>query len=57
MPPETLADPEGRAAEAFGITGSGAVLIRPDGFVAWRAAEAVADPGAALREAWHRLAH
>ncbi|MFD9948404.1 FAD-dependent monooxygenase [Nonomuraea sp. NPDC059023] len=57
VPPETFADPEGRAAEAFGITGSGAVLIRPDGFVAWRAAEAVADPGAALREAWHRLAH
>jgi 2-polyprenyl-6-methoxyphenol hydroxylase-like FAD-dependent oxidoreductase len=32
-----LADPEGRFAAAFGITPSGAVLIRPDGYVAWRA--------------------
>ncbi|MFI9557264.1 FAD-dependent monooxygenase [Nonomuraea endophytica] len=55
--PEALADPEGRAAEVFGITGSGAVLIRPDGFVAWRAAEVAADPEAAIRDAWHRLIH
>ncbi|MFI7454192.1 FAD-dependent monooxygenase [Nonomuraea sp. NPDC049714] len=34
-----LGDPERRWATAFGVTGGGAVLIRPDGFVAWRAAE------------------
>jgi 2-polyprenyl-6-methoxyphenol hydroxylase-like FAD-dependent oxidoreductase len=29
-------DPEGRFAEAYGLTPSGAVLVRPDGFVGWR---------------------
>jgi putative polyketide hydroxylase len=32
-----LADPSGGFPAAFGITPSGAVLVRPDGFVAWRA--------------------
>jgi 2-polyprenyl-6-methoxyphenol hydroxylase-like FAD-dependent oxidoreductase len=32
-----LTDPDGRFAEAFGIGASGAVLVRPDGYVAWRA--------------------
>ncbi|GAA3672725.1 hypothetical protein GCM10022224_041240 [Nonomuraea antimicrobica] len=40
-----LADREKRCAAAFGITGTGAVLIRPDGFIAWRAPE-TADPDA-----------
>ncbi|MEO7006143.1 MAG: FAD-dependent monooxygenase [Terrimesophilobacter sp.] len=30
-------DPEGGFAESYGITATGAVLVRPDGFVAWRA--------------------
>jgi len=30
-------DVEGRWASAYGVTASGAVLIRPDGFIAWRA--------------------
>ncbi|HXD56574.1 MAG TPA: hypothetical protein VN606_01570, partial [Thermoleophilaceae bacterium] len=33
----TLADPDGRFADAFGISRSGAVIVRPDGHVAWRA--------------------
>jgi putative polyketide hydroxylase len=33
----TLADPDGRFAESFGISRSGAVIVRPDGHVAWRA--------------------
>jgi hypothetical protein len=33
---------------AFGITPSGATLIRPDGFVAWRSVSAVAEPATAL---------
>jgi 2-polyprenyl-6-methoxyphenol hydroxylase-like FAD-dependent oxidoreductase len=35
-----LADPDGRFAEAYGISRSGAVIVRPDGIVAWRAADA-----------------
>jgi len=33
---------------AFGIEPSGATLVRPDGFVAWRSASTVADPAGAL---------
>ena len=33
---------------AFGIAPSGATLIRPDGFVTWRSASAVADPATTL---------
>lgn len=36
----SLADPAGRFAEAYGISPGGAVLIRPDGYVAWRAKDA-----------------
>jgi 2-polyprenyl-6-methoxyphenol hydroxylase-like FAD-dependent oxidoreductase len=49
-----LSDPEGRFAAAYGISSAGASLVRPDGFVAWRSPEAVADPAAALREALTR---
>ncbi|MGW2013654.1 FAD-dependent oxidoreductase [Streptomyces sp. NPDC001927] len=38
-------------AEAHGVTADGAVLVRPDGFVAWRSEGASTDPVAALREA------
>lgn len=38
-------------AGAHGITEDGAVLVRPDGFVAWRDAARPADPAKALREA------
>ncbi|MFI6501728.1 FAD-dependent monooxygenase [Nonomuraea typhae] len=41
--------------KAFGITGSGAVLIRPDGFIAWRAETADARPGATLAAACEAL--
>jgi 2-polyprenyl-6-methoxyphenol hydroxylase-like FAD-dependent oxidoreductase len=39
------------STEAHGITPTGALLVRPDGFVAWRAASAVPDAGAALKRA------
>jgi putative polyketide hydroxylase len=35
-----LADTDARFGAAYGISPDGAVLVRPDGFVAWRAAEA-----------------
>ncbi|MFI5683181.1 FAD-dependent oxidoreductase [Streptomyces sp. NPDC051636] len=37
-------------AERHGTTPAGAVLVRPDGFVAWRAPGPVQDPAATLRE-------
>jgi hypothetical protein len=43
-----LADVEGRWAAAYGVTDGGAVLVRPDGFVAWRSAEVADDPARAL---------
>ena len=46
-----LTDRDGQFAPAHGLTSSGAVLVRPDGFVAWRAASMADDPVAALSRA------
>jgi 2-polyprenyl-6-methoxyphenol hydroxylase-like FAD-dependent oxidoreductase len=35
-----ISDPDGGFAEAYGLSRSGAVIVRPDGFVAWRAKDA-----------------
>ena len=35
-----VSDPERRFADAYGLSPSGAVIVRPDGFVAWRATDA-----------------
>ena len=43
-----LQDPAGGFAQAYGLSKDGAVLVRPDGFVAWRARGLVNDPQAAL---------
>jgi putative polyketide hydroxylase len=40
-----VADPEGRWAKTYGVTAEGAVLVRPDGVVAWHS------PGAAAPNA------
>jgi putative polyketide hydroxylase len=50
-----LADRDGRWLAAAGLSPSGALLVRPDGFVAWRAPDAPPDPAAALRQAARRL--
>jgi putative polyketide hydroxylase len=42
-PSGDLADPEGRWPNAYGVNVGGTVLVRPDGFVAWRAQGAEAD--------------
>jgi hypothetical protein len=34
-----LANPDGSFAEAYGITSTGATIVRPDGYVGWRAAD------------------
>jgi 2-polyprenyl-6-methoxyphenol hydroxylase-like FAD-dependent oxidoreductase len=51
-------DPDGRFPQAYGMEPSGAVLVRPDGFVAWRAPSLAAHPRqtieSALRSTLHR---
>lgn len=42
-------------AEKHGTTPEGAVLVRPDGFVAWRAEGRVADPASKLRKVLEQL--
>jgi hypothetical protein len=43
---DAVADPSGAFPDAYGISPSGAVIVRPDGFVAWRAKSADgASPG------------
>jgi putative polyketide hydroxylase len=49
-----LGDPEGRFAEAYGISTKGATLVRPDGFVVWRNSGEAPDCATVLRAA---LAH
>ena len=46
-----LADPQRAFPAAYGISDSGATLLRPDGFVAWRCPGVVSDPVMALRAA------
>jgi hypothetical protein len=50
-----LADPEGSFPGAYGISPSGAVLVRPDGFVGWRAADAAGAAEDTLRQALQTL--
>lgn len=40
--------PERRFRAAYGLTPSGAALVRPDGIVAWRARRAAGSPGDSL---------
>jgi 2-polyprenyl-6-methoxyphenol hydroxylase-like FAD-dependent oxidoreductase len=53
-PSGNLDDVAGRFSTTYGVGAEGAVLIRPDGFIAWRRAMA-ADPSAALNQALERL--
>lgn len=46
-----LTDLEDRFAAAYGISNSGASLVRPDGFVTWNCPEVVAEPVTALQAA------
>jgi putative polyketide hydroxylase len=39
-----LLDPDSAFADAYGVTAAGAVLVRPDGVVAWRATDAAQGP-------------
>jgi 2-polyprenyl-6-methoxyphenol hydroxylase-like FAD-dependent oxidoreductase len=52
---EELRDPGGGFAAAYGISASGAVLVRPDGFVAWRAHDATGASGVAMSDVLRAL--
>ncbi len=47
-------EPSGRLEQVYGVGPSGATLVRPDGFVAWRAREAAADAAETLAAALAR---
>jgi hypothetical protein len=50
-----LDDPHGAFQDAYGISPSGAVLVRPDGFTGWRAASLADDPERLLQAALRSL--
>ncbi|MBV9195424.1 MAG: FAD-dependent monooxygenase [Solirubrobacterales bacterium] len=50
-------DPDGAFLDAYGISAAGAVLVRPDGFVAWRATDGAGASEAAMGEVLASLLH
>ena len=50
-----LADAGGCFLQAYGISPSGAVVVRPDGFVGWRAVDAAGAPQQVLRQVLQSL--
>jgi 2-polyprenyl-6-methoxyphenol hydroxylase-like FAD-dependent oxidoreductase len=46
-----LRDQDGGFSQAYGLSPSGATLVRPDGFIAWRAKAMESDPEGALSRA------
>jgi aklavinone 12-hydroxylase len=50
-----LLDVNGKWAERFGVTSAGAVLLRPDGYIAWRARTAASSALTTLKEALARI--
>jgi 2-polyprenyl-6-methoxyphenol hydroxylase-like FAD-dependent oxidoreductase len=53
--PADLVDEEGRFAKAFGIGAGGAVIVRPDGIVGWRATGPATDPRETIEDVMARL--
>lgn len=51
-----LTDPDGNWHTVYGVQPDGAVLVRPDGYVAWRSASAARDPQRVLRESLPSIA-
>jgi 2-polyprenyl-6-methoxyphenol hydroxylase-like FAD-dependent oxidoreductase len=50
-----IADRQAQFAASYGLTSLGASLVRPDGFVAWRARSAVQDPRGTLSKVFRAL--
>ncbi|MBV9847491.1 MAG: FAD-dependent monooxygenase [Kutzneria sp.] len=55
--PVDLVDVDGEWQTRFGLDADGAVLLRPDGYVAWRASNSAADTETQLSEALNRVLH
>jgi hypothetical protein len=52
-----LRDPDGVFPDSYGISAAGATLVRPDGVVAWRAADATGASEAAMKAVLLSLLH
>ncbi len=52
---EDIVDVEHSCMATYGVGEGGAVLVRPDGYVAWRVASAPADPDRALADAFDQI--
>jgi 2-polyprenyl-6-methoxyphenol hydroxylase-like FAD-dependent oxidoreductase len=52
-----LRDPEAGFLQAYGLPAAGAALVRPDGFVAWRAKSVPGDPEGAMAAALRSILH
>jgi hypothetical protein len=52
---DELADSAGLFPEAYGISGAGAVIVRPDGIVGWRALDATGASEATMHELFTAL--
>jgi len=52
---EDIHDTDQTWMAAYGVQDGGAVLVRPDGYVAWRVAFKPGDPGRALTDAFGRI--
>jgi putative polyketide hydroxylase len=50
-----LLDIDGKWAKRYGVTAAGAVLLRPDGYIAWRARTVTSSAATTLREALARI--
>jgi putative polyketide hydroxylase len=50
-----VSDPDGNWHAAYGIDTDGAVLVRPDGYVAWRGRSGASNSQAVLRAAFEQL--
>src|ERR1700722_13201423 len=52
---EDLCDPDGNWHDIYGVDPDGAVLVRPDGYVAWRSRSGAANPSEVLHAAFDGL--
>ena len=52
-----LQDRDGILLDRYGLESSGAVLVRPDGYVAWRSASAIDDVAETFHGNFTRLLH
>ncbi|MFG1706392.1 FAD-dependent monooxygenase [Nonomuraea sp. M3C6] len=52
---EELLDVQGRFQDRYGVSGGGAVLVRPDGYVAWRSPDTDPNPATTLERVLRQI--